>query len=187
METKRLRRKSEKKEKRYITLHAANHPDGYRATIAIQERDFAMTAIQDRYPSDFGHCFGCGSRNFAGHRLKSFVEAETVVAHFTPAPHHMSVPGFVYGGLLASLVDCHAMATAASAEISGNVAPRFVTAMLHVEYLKPTPLGPELEIRGHVTERGSRKAIVDLTVSAGGIITVRANVVAVRIPKSMES
>jgi acyl-coenzyme A thioesterase PaaI-like protein len=99
----------------------------------------------------------------------------------------MSVPGFVYGGLLASLVDCHAMATAASSEIVDNLAPRFVTAVLHVEYLKPTPLGPELEIRGHVTERSARKAIVELTVTAGGNVTVRANAVAVRIPKSMES
>ena len=146
-----------------------------------------MTAIQDLYPDDFSHCFGCGSKNSAGHQLKSYIEAESVVAHFTPSPHHTSVPGFVYGGLLASLVDCHAMATAASSEISDNIAPRFVTAVLHVEYLKPTPLGAELEIRGRVTERSARKAIVELTVAAGGIMTVRANAVAVRIPETMKS
>jgi acyl-coenzyme A thioesterase PaaI-like protein len=146
-----------------------------------------MKAIQDLYPEDFAHCYGCGSKNAFGHQLKSYVESESVVAHFTPSPHHMSVPGFVYGGLLASLVDCHAMATAASSEIADNLAPRFVTAVLHVEYLKPTPLGAELEIRGRVTERSARKAIVELTVTAGGVVTVRANAVAVRIPKSMES
>ena len=148
---------------------------------------FPNSPIQDLYPEDFAHCFGCGNKNTSGHQLKSYVDGESVVAHFTPSPHHMSVPGFVYGGLLASLVDCHAMATAASSEIVDNLAPRFVTAVLHVEYLKPTPLGPQLEIRGHVTERSARKAIVELTVSAGGIVTVRANAVAVRIPKSMES
>jgi acyl-coenzyme A thioesterase PaaI-like protein len=146
-----------------------------------------MKAIQDLYPDDFSHCYGCGNRNGAGHQLKSFIDGTDVIARFIPAPHHMSVPGFVYGGLLASLVDCHAMATAASSEITDGVAPRFVTAVLHVEYLKPTPLGPELEIRGHVTERSARKAIVEMTVSAGGTVTVRANAVAVRIPKSMES
>lgn len=145
------------------------------------------SAIQDLYPDDFAHCFGCGNKNHSGHQLKSYVEGESVVAHFKPSPHHMSVPGFVYGGLLASLVDCHAMATAASSEIVDNIAPRFVTAVLHVEYLKPTPLGPELEIRGHVTERSARKAIIELTVKAGEVVTVRANAVAVRIPKSMES
>jgi len=144
-----------------------------------------MKAIQDLYPDDFSHCFGCGSQNPAGHQLKSFADGAEVIARFTPAPHHMSVPGFVYGGLLASLVDCHAMATAASSEITDRVAPRFVTAVLHVEYLKPTPLGPELVIRGHVTERSPRKALVELTVHAGETITVRANAVAVRIPGSM--
>jgi len=150
-------------------------------------------AIQDLYPDDFSHCFGCGRLNPQGHALKSFVEGEETVARFTPRPHQISVPGFVYGGLLASLVDCHAMATAAAAaeraagrQIGDGPAPRFVTAVLHVEYLKPTPLGVELEIRGRVTERSDRKGVVAVTVSASGVITVRGNVVAVRMPSSME-
>ena len=149
-------------------------------------------AIQDLYPDDFAHCFGCGRHNAAGHQLKSFVDGEEVVAHFLPAPHHISVPGFVYGGLLASLVDCHAMATAAAAaeraagrQIGEAPAPRYVTASLHVEYLKPTPLGVELEIRSRVKERSDRKAIVAVTVSAAGVATVRGEVVAVRMPGSM--
>lgn len=151
-------------------------------------------AIQDLYPDDFAHCFGCGRHNAVGHQLKSFVDGEEVVAHFLPAPHHISVPGFVYGGLLASLVDCHGMATAAAAaelaagrQIGDGPAPRYVTASLHVEYLKPTILGGELEIRARVKERSERKAIVAVTVSAAGSVTVRGEVVAVRMPSSMGS
>ena len=151
-------------------------------------------AIQDFYPDDFAQCCGCGRLNAKGHALKSFVDGEETVARFTPLPHQISVPGFVYGGLLASLVDCHAMATAAAAaelaagrQIGEGPAPRFVTAVLHVEYLKPTPFGVELEIRGRVTERSERKGVVAVTVSAAGVLTVRGNVVAVRIPQSMES
>jgi acyl-coenzyme A thioesterase PaaI-like protein len=150
-------------------------------------------AIQDLYPDDLAHCFGCGRNNALGHQLKSFCEGDVVVAHFTPASHHISMPGFVYGGLLASLADCHAMATAAAdaERVSGRrpgdgPVPRFVTAALRVDYLKPTPLNTELEIRGNVTERSEKKAIVAVTISAGGIITVRAEVVAVRLPRSME-
>jgi acyl-coenzyme A thioesterase PaaI-like protein len=149
-------------------------------------------AIQDLYPDDFAHCFGCGRHNAFGHQLKSFVDGEEVIAHFLPAPHHVSVPGFVYGGLLASLVDCHAMATAAAAaelaagrQIGEGPAPRYVTASLRVEYLKPTPLGVQLEIRGRVKERSERKAIISLTVSAAETVTVRGEVVAVRMPGSM--
>jgi acyl-coenzyme A thioesterase PaaI-like protein len=151
------------------------------------------TAIQDLYPDDFAHCFGCGRHNAHGHQLKSFVEDSEVVAHFTPLPHHISVPGFTYGGLLASLVDCHAMATAAAAaeqaagrKIGDGPAPRYVTASLKVEYLKPTPLGVELVIRGQVIERSEKKAIVALTVAAAGTLTVRGEVVAVRMPQSMQ-
>ena len=150
-------------------------------------------AVQDFYPDDFAQCFCCGRLNPKSHGLKSFVEGDEVVAHFLPLPHQISVPGFVYGGLIASLVDCHAMATAAAAaehaagrRIGDGPTPRYVTASLHVDYLKPTPLGVELEIRGRVTERSERKGVVAVTVSAAGVVTVRGNVVAVRIPPSME-
>jgi acyl-coenzyme A thioesterase PaaI-like protein len=150
-------------------------------------------AIQDLYADDLSHCFGCGRNNPQGHQLKSFSENDEVVAQFTPGPDQISMPGFVYGGLLASLADCHAMATAAvdaeqaaGRRIGDEAAPRFVTAALKVEYLKPTPLGTELEIRGHVIERSAKKAVVVVTISASGTITVRAEVVAVRIPKSMQ-
>jgi acyl-coenzyme A thioesterase PaaI-like protein len=85
------------------------------------------------------------------------------------------------------------MGTAAAAseradgrEIGEAPAPRFVTASLHVDYLKPTPLGPELELRAHVTLATARKAVVTVTVAARGEVTARGEVVAVRIPASME-
>lgn len=153
----------------------------------------APVAIQDLYPEDFAHCYGCGRKNSEGHHLKSLVEGDEVVAVFTPSPHHIAVPGFVYGGLLASLVDCHAMATAAAAAelaagrtIGEGPLARYVTAALRVEYLRPTPLGPQLHIRGKVTERTEKKAVVALSVSVEGNVTVRAEAVAVRIPQSME-
>src|SRR5438132_13471966 len=104
-----------------------------------------MPPIQDLYPDDFAHCYGCGRNNSEGHQLKSFVEGDEVVAHFTPSPYHIAVPGFVYGGLLASLVACHFMATAAApSDLAARrrighheVAP-YVTAALHLESLTPT-------------------------------------------------
>jgi acyl-coenzyme A thioesterase PaaI-like protein len=147
-----------------------------------------LSAIQDLYPDDLAHCFGCGRHNSHGHRLKSYVEGEDVVARFTPGDHDVSIPGFVYGGLLASLADCHAMATATAADLASSAepAPRYVTASLRVDYLKPTRLGMELQIQGRVTEGSPRKKIVAVTISVTGTITVRAEVVAVRMPKEME-
>jgi len=149
-------------------------------------------AVQDHYPDDFAHCHGCGRLNADGLQLKSRWEGDEVVAEFRPRPSHLSVPGFVYGGLLASLVDCHAMATAAAWSeraaafaVGERESPRFVTASLKVDYLKPTPLGPELELRARVRESSERKAVVEVEVNAEGTVTVRGEVVAVRMPASM--
>jgi acyl-coenzyme A thioesterase PaaI-like protein len=150
-------------------------------------------AIQDYYPDDFAHCFGCGRNNANGHLLKSFVEENEVTARFTPAPYHLSVPGFVYGGLIASLIDCHAMATAAARTeldagraIGTGPAPRFVTAALRVDYLKPTPTGVELELRAKVTDKNERKSVVAVSVFAEGQMTAKGEVVAVPMPKTMQ-
>jgi acyl-coenzyme A thioesterase PaaI-like protein len=149
-------------------------------------------AVQDYYPSDYAHCYGCGRLNEQGLHVKSAWEGDRVVARFQPEPHHVAVPGFVYGGLLASLIDCHAMATAAATaeraagrEIGESEAPRYVTGSLRVDYLQPTPLGPELELRARVRESTERTSTVEVTVWAQGAMTVRGQVVAVRIPGAM--
>jgi acyl-coenzyme A thioesterase PaaI-like protein len=149
-------------------------------------------AIQDFYPDDFAHCHGCGRLNKDGLHVKSRWEGDDMVARYTPRPDRIAMPGFVYGGLIASLVDCHAMGTASAAveraagrDIGAGPAPRFVTAALRVDYLKPTPLGPELEIRARAREIGERKVIVDATVSANGVVTAKGEIVAVRRPETM--
>jgi acyl-coenzyme A thioesterase PaaI-like protein len=149
-------------------------------------------AVQDHYPDDVAHCYGCGRLNDGGIQLKSREEGDETVARYTPRAEHTSVPGFVYGGLIASLLDCHSMATAAIAAIrkaGRNVgdgpAPRFVTGALNVQYLKPTPIGVELEVRGRVKESGERKFVIEATITARGVITARGEVVAVRMPDTM--
>jgi acyl-coenzyme A thioesterase PaaI-like protein len=147
-------------------------------------------AFQQYYPEDLAHCYGCGYRNPHGHQLQSRWEGDETVARFRPEPFHTAVPGFVYGGLLASLLDCHGTGTAAAAayraqgrEMDTDPPLRFVTASLQADYLKPTPLGITLEIRGRVAEIKERKVVVEETISAGGEITVRGRVVAVLMPE----
>ena len=152
----------------------------------------ASPAVQDFYPADVAHCYGCGRLNVDGHQLKTRWEGEETVSRFVPSPHHTAIPGYVYGGLIASLLDCHGTGGAAAAalraeglDIDAGEAPRFVTASLHVEFLKPTPLGPELVVRGRVLEMTEKKVILDETLEADGVVTAEARVVAVRMPKSM--
>lgn len=151
-------------------------------------------AFQDTYPDDVSHCFGCGRLNAEGHRIRTFWDGEESVTRFTPEPFHTAIPGYVYGGLLASLIDCHGTGTAAAAayraesrEPGSEPALRYVTASLQVDYLAPTPLGPALEIRGLVKEIKGRKIVVEAQLSAEGKICVRGVVVAVRMPEGMVS
>lgn len=151
-----------------------------------------MKAFQDHYPDELAHCFGCGRLNAEGYHLRSFWDGEETIARFTPKPYHTAVPGFVNGGVLASLADCHGTGTAAAVAaraagrpVEEGTFPRFVTASLRVDYLRPTPLGPELEVRGRPTSVSGRKVMVDVTVAARGEVTVRANVVCVELPESM--
>ena len=90
-----------------------------------------------------------------GTSIKSYWEGEEAVCKFTPEPCHTAIPGYVYGGMIASIIDCHGTGTAAAAAYRAEGRPmdsepllRYVTASLHVNYLKPTPLGVELEARG---------------------------------------
>ncbi len=62
---------------------------------------------------------------------------------------------------------------------------RFLTASLHVEYLKPTPLGMELEVRGRVKEVKGRKVVIEEWIKAGDEVTVRGEMVAVQVPDQM--
>lgn len=148
--------------------------------------------VQDHYPEEFARCYGCGRNNPAGLHLQSAWEGDDVVARFRPRPEHIAVPGFVYGGLLASLIDCHAMATAAAEaerragrELGAGPAGRYVTAALTVEYLRPTPMGSELVLRARVTEAGRRRMTVRVSVTAAGVETVRGEVVAAPMPDAM--
>ena len=151
----------------------------------------SQKAFQDYYPDHLSYCYGCGRLNEHGHHLQSYWDGDETVAHFTPAPYHIAIPGYVYGGLLASLIDCHGTGSAAAAAyraegraMDSEPPRRFLTASLHVDYLKPTPLGPELELRGRIAEVKDRKVVVDITLSAEGEVCVKGRVVAVQVPES---
>ena len=151
-------------------------------------------AFQDYYPDKMSLCYGCGRLNDKGLQIKSYWDkpGEESVCHFKPRPEHTAFKGYVYGGLVASLIDCHGTGTAAAAAYKNENRPmdseppfRYVTASLKVDYLKPTPLNTTLELRGKVVELKGRKAIISITLSGNGEICARGEVVAVQVPDSM--
>ena len=81
----------------------------------MESNEMKSKAIQDYYPEELSYCYGCGRLNEHGHQIKSFWDGEGTIAHFTPKEYHIAIPGYVYGGLIASLIDCHGTGTAALA------------------------------------------------------------------------
>lgn len=146
-------------------------------------------SFQDYYPDQLAHCYGCGRLNEHGLQIKSYWDGNEAVCVFQPRPYHTAIPGYVYGGLIASLIDCHSTGTASAAsyraqgrEMGSEPPLRFLTASLRVDYLRPTPLGAPLEVRAKVKEIKGRKVIVESALSAGGETCARGEVVAVQMP-----
>jgi len=146
-------------------------------------------AFQDYYPDHLSHCYGCGRLNEHGLQIKSYWDGEETVCIFHPRPYHIAIPSYVYGGLIASLIDCHCTGTAAAAAYRAedramDTEPplRFLTGSLHVDYVRPTPLGVPLEIRARVKEIKGRKVVIAATLSAQGEVCARGEVVAVQVP-----
>ena len=147
-------------------------------------------AFQDYYEDATSYCYGCGRLNEYGLQIKSYWEGDEAVCRYRPRPYHTAIPGYVYGGLIASLVDCHSTGTAAAAAYRQQSRPmdsdpplRFVTGSLHVDYLRPTPIDALLTLRARVTSLEGRKVTVECEVYAGDTVTARGEVLCVRMPE----
>ena len=148
-------------------------------------------AFQDCYPDNYAHCYGCGRLNEKGLQIKSHWDGEESVCHITPASHYTGgFSDYLYGGLIASLIDCHAAGTAAAARaredgIDTKTQPLgcFVTASLKVDYLAPTPVAEPLEIRAKVREIDGRKVWLDAWLSARGKVCARGEALMIQIPQ----
>ncbi|WP_309113251.1 PaaI family thioesterase [Saccharothrix sp.] len=130
----------------------------------------ALISIQERlYPSL--PCFGCGQANGKGLRLRSYPGEDGVVtATFTPWPEHDNGLGYLNGGIIGTVLDCHsAAAVMLEAERQGwpplgDAALSYVTAGLDVRYLRPSPLRDAVELRAVVKEATEPQITVDVSL-----------------------
>jgi acyl-coenzyme A thioesterase PaaI-like protein len=122
-----------------------------------------------------------------GNGLKTYLAGEETVSRFTPdAIFSGGVPGNVYGGMIASLFDCHGAASAAAFHRQRSRAgldelARFVTASLLVSFITPTPQGRELAIRGTLESIEGRKVRVRMHLEADGQVCATAQMLAIAL------
>lgn len=149
-----------------------------------------MTAIQDRLKNN--HCYGCGADNPLGMQIKSHWDGEVSICSYLPRKEQSAGPEhFLYGGTIASLIDCHSIGTAIAnyydveERAIGSEPPIWcVTGRLTVNYLKPTPIDRPVELRAKIKDCAERKTTVSCTLSSDGIVVAEGEVIAVRVPWS---
>ena len=147
-----------------------------------------MTAIQDRIPHN--HCYGCGPDNPDGMQIKSHWDGNESLCTYMPRPEQCAGPTqYLYGGTIASLIDCHCVCTAIANyygrdgfDVGDGPAIWCVTGNLDVSYLKPTTIDRPVELRATIEECSDRKTLVKCTLSSEGVVTAEGSVIAIRVP-----
>jgi len=146
-------------------------------------------ALQDCFPQ--GTCYGCGPDNPDGLHIKSYWSEEgrfVVATYHASSKYNAGFPNTMYGGMVASLIDCHsiwtAMAFAWRAEdkvLEGLPGIACVTGKLTVNYLKPTPLDQPVHLKAWVEGEIGRKIRVLCELGPAGEITATGDLLAVQI------
>lgn len=144
------------------------------------------TYIQDHMPDNV--CFGCGSENPDGLQIKSFAEEDEYVCIWESQQKYHGWENVVNGGILATLVDCHTMASALADAYQREGRPwgsdpvyRYATGTITVKYLAPTRNDIPVELRARIVESSDRKTRVHCDVYSAGARTARAEVTAIRV------
>jgi acyl-coenzyme A thioesterase PaaI-like protein len=130
-------------------------------------------SIQERLVPDLT-CFGCGPANARGLRLRSYPGADGATAVFAPWPEHDNGLGYLNGGIIATLLDCHSAAAVLDEADRRGWGPlpgaglAYVTAGLDVRFLRPAPLGEPVSLLAVVTEADEAEMTVDVQLHWDG-------------------
>ena len=112
-------------------------------------------------------CYGCGSENSHGLKMRFRLENGRAVAEFTPPDYLQGYPGLVHGGGIATMLD-EAMGWAVYEQ--GNWA---LTARFGMRFRAPVLLGEQLTVSGWVSRDRGRflEMRAELRSSGGALLT----------------
>src|SRR5208282_1451046 len=121
-------------------------------------------------PNPANHCFGCGGANARGMQLTFEQDdaARRIRGKFTIGPEYQGAPGYLHGGIIATLLD------EVMAKVSRFAKDHAMTADLTVEYRKPVPVGEELTVEGwEVGREGRMRSREGEIRNASGVVLAR--------------
>jgi acyl-coenzyme A thioesterase PaaI-like protein len=135
-----------------------------------------MDSLQERFAPN-SVCFGCGPKNPVGLRIRSFPRGDSVVCRWSPRLEHSAFAGYLSGGIVSVLLDCHSNWAAAYSLMRNRGSespPGTVTAEYTVRFVRPTPMG-EVELEARAVGVDGSKVKVDAQVVAGGKVTATSS------------
>jgi len=142
--------------------------------------------FQDHMPGNV--CFGCGKKNHDGLKINSYWEGDESVCIWESQEKYQGWKGILNGGILATLIDCHAMCTAMAGvykmekrNLDSQPIYRYATGTISVKYLKPTSNLKPIELRAKVSEIKGRKVVLTCIAKSDGEITAEAEIIAIRV------
>jgi acyl-coenzyme A thioesterase PaaI-like protein len=149
-----------------------------------------VTAFQDLMHDNF--CWGCGADNPDGLQIKTVWDGDTSLTRWTSSPQFAAGPRHILnGGIIATLLDCHGVCTAIAdryraqgREIGSDPEIWCATASMAVQYLRPTPIDAEVELRATVGDVDERFSTIEVVLAADGKDRARATISAVLVPES---
>ena len=117
-------------------------------------------------------CFGCGLANEAGLHLEFLLAEDGSVVCLTTISDSFEGPsGFLHGGIIATLLDCHSAAAVmweadrrGWGALPGATIP-YVTAGLDVRFVRPSPLTSDVELVAHVLDASESEIRCEVELS----------------------
>ncbi len=133
------------------------------------------------------NCFGCGPDNPQGLHLAFSTDTSvpghpTATAHFQLDQLHEGPPGYVHGGIIATLMD------EAMSKINRPLNVLAVTRHMEVDYLRPVPLYQPLTVTSRHVQREGRKLFHRAEIlSPDGTVLARGKGVFIELDKALLS
>ncbi len=146
--------------------------------------------FQDYMPGDV--CFGCGSQNKQGLHIRSYWEGDIATCYWQPQEYHAGWVGLTCGGIIASIIDCHCIATAMATAIKNDhrslgSEPHylFATGSMNITYLKPSSVHSEIRLAARVIKiKNAKKYTLTCDAYVDGEKTVQAEMIALMVYRS---
>ena len=141
--------------------------------------------FQDFMPNNI--CFGCGKSTKDGLHIKSYWNGEHSECIWTPRDIHQGWPKIMNGGIIATIIDCHAMGTSmayAHKHEKRNLGSlpeyRYATGSLKVKYIKPTP-NKTVKLKAKVLSYSEKKIVINCEVISSDVVTALGEVISFRV------